>query len=517
VSGSAPPVRAAGAVAKAAAAAPAPEKAYLALGLPAPQIAHDAEDEPMDDEESTDAGKAAEDRAVLSARLMRFFVTLPTLSRFHAGLLVAAAEAFFATRMYAPGASDSSKPTPLPSALRAVRFVGARLRDAKANLESFGVDAVEMQLQVMRCVAGALLSGPHVEAKAMTEALAAGLVVAAEGGPPFDWAGEKAPDLREATRALLCDWSPATTAQAATALLREIHAPGRPSAEAGREFAQDSIDEAAQLRHDLSALGLEAPMPGVQLVSNASHLPNRRVGYWQPRAPSPERREHEEAEESDECDDHEEELVKRWELIDEAGLRIALVPRGGGLTVGRHPSCDVCVSLSAVSARHCVLSCLAGSGDKESLVLRDLGSSNGTLVNGIHIQSGSELGLSGGDAISLAARDGYSFTVRLSRVAPSMASPQRGKRPMEEEHADERNVRPRTEPQEPTVGQKDAAVLIDKAPVIRRRLRRKTPDTSWLAQDPRREPAGPDMGDMVEVQAEPARSAAVHAEPDIEQ
>ncbi|CAE7559326.1 fhkA, partial [Symbiodinium microadriaticum] len=284
----------------------------------------------------------------------------------------------------------------------------------------------------------------------------------------------------------------------------------------------DCIDEAAQLRHDLSALGLEAPMPGVQLVSNASHLPNRRVGYWQPKAASPERRE-QEAEESDECDDHEEELVKRWELIDKAGLRIALVPRGGGLTVGRHPSCDVCVSLSAVSARHCVLSCLAGSGDKESLVLRDLGSSNGTLVNGIHIQSGSELGLSGGDAISLAACDGYSFTVRLSRVAPSMASPQRGKRPMEEEeHVDERNVRPRTEQQEATAGQKDAAVLIDKAPVIRRRLRRKTPDPSWLAQERRREPApgptaGPDMGDMVELQAEPTRSAAVHAEPDIEQ
>ncbi|CAE7267441.1 Chfr [Symbiodinium sp. CCMP2592] len=519
VSASAPPVRAVGAEAKTAVAAPAPEKAYLALGLPAPQIAHDAEDDSMDDEESTDAGKAAEDRAVLSARLVRFFVTLPTLSAFHAGLLVAAAEAFFATRMYAPGASDSSKPTPLPSALRAVRFVGARLRDAKAALQSFGADAVAMQLQVMRAVAGALLSGPHVEAKAMTEVLAAGLVVAAEGGPPFDWAGEEAPELREATRALLCDWSPATTAQAATALLSEIHAPGRPSIEAGREFAQDSIDAAAQLRHDLSALGLEAPMPGVQLVSNASNLPKRRVGYWQPRAPSPKRKEHEEAEESDgEFDDEEEELVKRWELIDKAGLRIALVPRGGGLTVGRHPSCDVCVSLPAVSARHCVLSCLAGSGDKESLVLRDLGSSNGTLVNGIHIQSGSELGLSGGDAISLAASDGYSFTVRLSRVAPSATSPPRGKRPMEEEHVDERNVRPRTESEEAPDGQKDAAVLIDKAPAIRRRLRRKTPDPSWLAQDTSKERVESDLDDdMVEVQAEPARSAAVQAEPGIDE
>ncbi|CAE7269325.1 NRT2.5, partial [Symbiodinium necroappetens] len=60
VSGSAPPVRAVGAVAKAAAAAPAPEKAYLALGLPAPQTERDAEDDSMDDEESADAGKAAE-------------------------------------------------------------------------------------------------------------------------------------------------------------------------------------------------------------------------------------------------------------------------------------------------------------------------------------------------------------------------------------------------------------------------------------------------------------------------
>lgn len=47
------------------------------------------------------------------------------------------------------------------------------------------------------------------------------------------------------------------------------------------------------------------------------------------------------------------------------------------LTIGRHPSCDVVVPVQAVSRRHAALSFRDGKW-----ILRDLGSRNGTLLNG---------------------------------------------------------------------------------------------------------------------------------------
>ncbi|CAE7203697.1 RE2 [Symbiodinium natans] len=61
----------------------------------------------------------------------------------------------------------------------------------------------------------------------------------------------------------------------------------------------------------------------------------------------------------------------------------------------------------------------------------------------------------------------YFFTVRLSRVAPSLASPQRGKRPVEEDQQDssgQRNVRPRTE--ESAAGQEVAEQPVHEAPMV---------------------------------------------------
>ena len=55
------------------------------------------------------------------------------------------------------------------------------------------------------------------------------------------------------------------------------------------------------------------------------------------------------------------EMVSRWEILDRRGARLALVPRGSGLTLGRHRGCDICVDTSSVSARHCLITCLTGS------------------------------------------------------------------------------------------------------------------------------------------------------------
>jgi pSer/pThr/pTyr-binding forkhead associated (FHA) protein len=60
------------------------------------------------------------------------------------------------------------------------------------------------------------------------------------------------------------------------------------------------------------------------------------------------------------------------------------IPLTGLLTVaGRHPGCDARLDSSRVSRRHC---CLAlGDG---GVIVRDLGSTNGTWVNGRRVEEG---------------------------------------------------------------------------------------------------------------------------------
>jgi adenylate cyclase len=68
-----------------------------------------------------------------------------------------------------------------------------------------------------------------------------------------------------------------------------------------------------------------------------------------------------------------------------------LVPQGGGdpvpllkkkLLVGRRDSCDIALRFPNVSSRHCELEFLDGYW-----MVRDLGSSNGTKVNGVRVRS----------------------------------------------------------------------------------------------------------------------------------
>jgi adenylate cyclase len=68
-----------------------------------------------------------------------------------------------------------------------------------------------------------------------------------------------------------------------------------------------------------------------------------------------------------------------------------LVPQGGGdpvpllkkkLLIGRRDSCDIALRFPNVSSRHCELEFLDGYW-----MVRDLGSSNGTKVNGVRVRS----------------------------------------------------------------------------------------------------------------------------------
>jgi len=92
-----------------------------------------------------------------------------------------------------------------------------------------------------------------------------------------------------------------------------------------------------------------------------------------------------------------------------------LIPIGGGdpipltvprLTVGRRESCDLCLRHSNVSSVHCELSFRNGRWS-----VRDLGSSNGTKVNGIRMK---EKTLHPGDEVGIA---GHRFTIEYQLPA----------------------------------------------------------------------------------------------------
>ena len=67
--------------------------------------------------------------------------------------------------------------------------------------------------------------------------------------------------------------------------------------------------------------------------------------------------------------------------------------RQGSTLIGRHPSCHVCIPSKGLSRRHC--QCFV---DGATAVLRDLGSSNGTFLNGQRIE---RVELCDGDEVSL--------------------------------------------------------------------------------------------------------------------
>jgi pSer/pThr/pTyr-binding forkhead associated (FHA) protein len=64
------------------------------------------------------------------------------------------------------------------------------------------------------------------------------------------------------------------------------------------------------------------------------------------------------------------------------------------VVVGRHRRCDVRIASPRVSRRHC---CLALDGD--GVLVRDLGSTNGTRINGRRVEEGV---LRPGDELSIA-------------------------------------------------------------------------------------------------------------------
>lgn len=74
------------------------------------------------------------------------------------------------------------------------------------------------------------------------------------------------------------------------------------------------------------------------------------------------------------------------------GAKIAV--KKAEFTIGRSQSCSLCAGSSAVSRQHCMI-----TRDESKVTIRDMGSRNGTLVNGLKIEGTVELAT--GDEITV--------------------------------------------------------------------------------------------------------------------
>jgi len=72
-------------------------------------------------------------------------------------------------------------------------------------------------------------------------------------------------------------------------------------------------------------------------------------------------------------------------LYPEEDRRTVLVPEAG-LLVGRDPSCDLCLADEFVSAKHCRI-----FSENGTFFLEDLGSTNGTSIEGMDVEGKSVL------------------------------------------------------------------------------------------------------------------------------
>ncbi len=90
-------------------------------------------------------------------------------------------------------------------------------------------------------------------------------------------------------------------------------------------------------------------------------------------------------------------LSENWTIAVERGpreLRGLKIAVNGPVVVGRAPGADIVIAASYVSGRHARFSRLA-----ENLLVEDLGSTNGTMVNGKLISSATQL--EDGDTVSI--------------------------------------------------------------------------------------------------------------------
>lgn len=85
-------------------------------------------------------------------------------------------------------------------------------------------------------------------------------------------------------------------------------------------------------------------------------------------------------------------------------------------TIGRDPACDIRVPAASISRRHCEVSF---DEDEDSVTIKDLGSSNGTFVNGQKISGETEL--TPGDTVRIGP---FVLVVRMDGFPKEIDAPQ---------------------------------------------------------------------------------------------
>lgn len=81
-------------------------------------------------------------------------------------------------------------------------------------------------------------------------------------------------------------------------------------------------------------------------------------------------------------------------VLEGAKTGAKIVVKKAEFTIGRSQGCSLCAGSSAVSRQHCMI-----SRDESKVTIRDMGSRNGTLVNGVKIEGTVELAT--GDEITV--------------------------------------------------------------------------------------------------------------------
>ncbi len=83
------------------------------------------------------------------------------------------------------------------------------------------------------------------------------------------------------------------------------------------------------------------------------------------------------------------------------GIATAGLPERGSLTIGRSKACDLRIDHASVSRRHVVLRVTPGGDAPSEVRIEDVGSSNGTRINGRQMGRASVAGLAVGDVVEL--------------------------------------------------------------------------------------------------------------------
>jgi len=376
-----------------------------------------SKEEPHHDEPEEDVDDVTISQAVLASRLLRFFASLGALSQAHAELLLRAGAAYFAARLWM-GATAADEDTARHSrnspCVRAARLLCGQLRRWPA-----------LQLRSLQIIADALLTAPLGEEAQLSDALAAGCLACAAGGPSFDWAdkGERGP-LAEALSALLCTWQPKSVACEVKAFASDLAAQ-IPAGDGGREWCSLASEEASNLRQELTSKGFAGRLIAFSKDLGAADLASKDLlreptgATKRARGGENEEEEEEEAQPTVPNSSAPKKNKKnkstttaaaaaaqqqQWFLKDCLSGEQTALPAAGELTIGRAASCDLVVNDSAVTGRHCVV-----LSHRVGHQLEDLSTRNGTFVNNRRVLPGAAVELKEGDVLALASRTGRRF------------------------------------------------------------------------------------------------------------